>query len=499
MHRFASLVGASLMLLSSGSAARADLVGYWSFDDTLAETSGFTPAGTHDAIVGTGAPAFSADVPAGLGGMSMFFDGSSTLKVKNSAENLDNPNGTGGPASLGQNPDYLDTFSGSLDNNGGSGITIASWVKIDPSQRNDWEAYISKFGEGVSGYQLRRFAGSDFSTFTLRSTNNVDDPSGSISNADGEWYHIAGTWDKATGVRKLYIDGVEDTAFTQTGDVGQSGPDGMSHGNANWEYLVFGGRDNGGSWSTTRVWLDDVRIYNEAISAFDVQVLAKPTETFLSIVVNKATGEITLQGTNGGEVDLSAYSIGSASGALNAGASPGDFNDDGSVDAADYTVWRDNLGQDAAALNGNGSGDPLVTAADYELWRTNFGAAGGVGGWSSLADRLTPEAGFPQGAGDGNGWETGANPSSTELVEYYLTGESTVTAAGVSLGMAYGGGAGGAEDLTFSYRSGGEVLPGGVFYTTGAGTALTAAPEPAALTMIALASALATFGSRRRV
>ncbi|MEM9185332.1 MAG: LamG-like jellyroll fold domain-containing protein [Planctomycetota bacterium] len=278
MPRLTPLVTASMVFLVSGQATQAALVGYWSFDDTLAETSGFTPAGTHDAIVGTGAPAFSTDVPAGLGGKSMFFDGSSTLKVKNSAENLDNPNGTGGPASLGQNPDFLRTFSSDLDNNGGTGITIASWVKIDPNQRNPWEAYISKLGEGVSGYQLRRFDNGDFNTFTLRSTANVDDPSGSISNGDGEWRHVAGTWDKATGVRKLYIDGVEDTAFTQTGDVGQSGPDGMSHGDANWEYLVFGGRDNGGgagaTWSTTRVWLDEIYIYNEAIGASEVLALA---------------------------------------------------------------------------------------------------------------------------------------------------------------------------------------------------------------------------------
>ncbi|MEM6732835.1 MAG: LamG-like jellyroll fold domain-containing protein, partial [Myxococcota bacterium] len=193
----------------AGSVANAELIGYWSFYGTLEETSGFTPSGTHDAVVGTGDPTFSNDTPARLGGMSMFFDGDDALKVLNSNQNLvDNPNGTGGPDSTGSNPTYLPTFSRDLDEVG-SGMTIAAWVKIDPlssPNQNSWEPYISKNGEG-GGYQLRRYENTDTSTFTVRGTAQIDDPAGSITTANGEWQFVVGTWDQVAGERKLYVNG----------------------------------------------------------------------------------------------------------------------------------------------------------------------------------------------------------------------------------------------------------------------------------------------------
>ena len=50
----------------------------------------------------------------------------------------------------------------------------------------------------------------------------------------------------------------------------------------------------------------------------------------------------------------------------------------------------------------------------------------------------TPVPGFPQGNGSGNGWEMAPNPSGKEVVEWYLTGSSTIAAGGsVSVGNAY--------------------------------------------------------------
>ncbi|MEM8494374.1 MAG: LamG-like jellyroll fold domain-containing protein, partial [Planctomycetota bacterium] len=271
---------------AGAAAANADLIGYWSFDGTLEETSGFTPAGTHDAEIGTGDPTFSTDTPSRLGGMSMFFDGNDALRVRNSNANvLINQDGTGGNDSQGPNPTYRPTFSRDLDEVG-TGLTIAAWVKIDPRMppvQNDWEPYISKLGEGQSGYQLRRRGDSNNSTFTLRGTQGDDDPQGVITTADGEWNFIVGVWNQGDpndpgndAFRKLYVNGVEDTGVTQSGDFGEFRPgetnDLGGHGNADWEFLAFGGRDQG-SWSTTRVWLDEIRMYNRAITESEVQAL----------------------------------------------------------------------------------------------------------------------------------------------------------------------------------------------------------------------------------
>lgn len=130
----------------------------------------------------------------------------------------------------------------------------------------------------------------------------------------------------------------------------------------------------------------------------------------LNQFVNKATGVVTLRNTTGAPIPISGYTIESASGMLNAGTSPGDFDGNQAVNGSDFLVWQRSL--------------PTLTAADLAAWKANFGDTGSAGGWSSLADQHP--AGFPAGNGSGNGWEEGASPSSTQLAEYYLTGQSDV-------------------------------------------------------------------------
>lgn len=201
----------------------------------------------------------------------------------------------------------------------------------------------------------------------------------------------------------------------------------------------------------------------------------------LNLLVNKATGAVTIRNTTGTAIPISAYSIESAGGALNSGSLAGDFNQSGGVDGADFLQWQREF--------------PTLDAADLADWKANFGASGpGTGGWSSLADQHP--AGFPAGNGSGNGWEEGGNPSPNELEEYYLTGQSSVVAgANLGLGQAYGGGAAGLQDLQFFYRSNGELKIGTVSYTGGA---IGAVPEPACGVLAAVGAAALACRSRRR-
>lgn len=244
----------------------------------------------------------------------------------------------------------------------------------------------------------------------------------------------------------LWVDSINPSAPTHTVTI-QNSPI-----TAPWQSLRLQSAGNGEFFK-----VDNLIMTDEASLVFAAQ---------LDLLVDKTTGLVTLRNPTNAAIDLSAYSIESDAGMLNAGAPAGDYNGNGNVDAADYTAWRDGLGT-------------TYTQADYNVWRDNYGAVDVPGGWTSLADQNL--AAFPKGNGSGNGWEEGAHPSNLELEEYFLTGESVVAAgASVSLGTAYLGGASGAEDLAFRYWSNGELKLGSVTYANGAGTSLTV-PEPHAL------------------
>ena len=69
-------------------------------------------------------------------------------------------------------------------------------------------------------------------------------------------HHVAGTWDGLT--QRLYIDGVQITSQTPGGVIG------------NASYVILSSQDepfNG--------MLDDVRIYNKALSAEEIEALAQ--------------------------------------------------------------------------------------------------------------------------------------------------------------------------------------------------------------------------------
>ncbi|QDU56602.1 PEP-CTERM sorting domain-containing protein [Aeoliella mucimassa] len=307
----------------------------------------------------------------------------------------------------------------------------------------------------------------------------------SLISFNAQNHTVIGSIDQtgADTIYKIWIDNFDVNSPNNTVTVaGQNAID------APWQSLRFSG---GGAHEIA----DNLLITDGAEESliFDAPLL----ET-LNLLVNKATGEVTIENNTGGSVNLSAYSISSASGSLDTGATVGDFNADGSVDLADYTVWRDNLGGDSSVLNGNGSGSSIVTRTDYNIWKANFGGVDTGGeGWDSLADRDTPVAGFPQSAGDGTGWETGDGASLFELEEYRLIGESTMSTTPISLGAAYAGGVDGPNDLSFSYRSGGEILYGSIRYTTTVPTLSTAnVPEPSTLALLVLAGATLLIAKR---
>jgi hypothetical protein len=225
----------------------ANLVGSWlTGAATLADTSGYSPAGTHDGygVAGTGTPAsnyaFTNDVPPGAYGHSLWLEGNTAIAISNSST-VDTA--------------YVNTF----DNTINTAMTVMCWAKGVPGGWNPW---VSKYGEGP-GWQLRINNGAD-PCWTVRGTSGNDDMASSTATpSDGNWHHYAGTYDSVSGNRILYVDGV--VAVSETGN--------LLYSMAPAEHLTIGGKDqpsgnNFGNYFTGEIY--GVYIYDTALTAAQI-------------------------------------------------------------------------------------------------------------------------------------------------------------------------------------------------------------------------------------
>ncbi len=136
-------------------------------------------------------------------------------------------------------------------------ITVAAWVNISKVPV-EWTPIVTK---GNSAWRLVTYRAERKFHFA------VTDPSfsgsailGETQVTPGEWHHVAGTYDGAT--IRLYVDGLEEQKPTEY-DAG------LTANNCN----VFIG---GNSEKPERCWnglIDDVRIYNYALSEAEIEAL----------------------------------------------------------------------------------------------------------------------------------------------------------------------------------------------------------------------------------
>jgi hypothetical protein len=223
----------------------------------LADTSGYTPAGTHDGygVTGVGVPSsaygFTNDVPLQTSGQSLALQGTAAIAITNSS-NLDGA--------------YLNTFDDTITN-----MTVLLWAKGWPGA---WNPFISKYGEGGVGWQLRRNAGGNNPVWTVRGTGTTEDMAGNIvMGADGNWHLYAGTYtfDGVTGTRNLYVDGVLRASQAEI----------QPYALTIASHLTIGGRDNNGNnfgqYFNGQIY--GARIYNTALSQAQVNSFM-PTNAF---------------------------------------------------------------------------------------------------------------------------------------------------------------------------------------------------------------------------
>ncbi len=183
-------------------------------------------------------------------------DGSDDSAVATSTINVSQFNEA--PGILDQN------YSMSLSGSSGDYL-IANPASDIPSDSFTMEMWVNTTGsrDGVFSYAT---SGHDNEILMFNQTNlslyiNGANVSTGINVADGNWHHVAWTWDSSTGSTKVFVDGAEE--YSGTLKQGFSIPDGGS--------LVFGQEQDsvGGGFDSSQAFdgqMRDIRLWNSAKS-----------------------------------------------------------------------------------------------------------------------------------------------------------------------------------------------------------------------------------------
>ena len=251
MKRQLSVVLAVAFVLAAGSAARADLVGYWPLDGDATATVGT------DGVLVNG-PTATTDRNGAAGG-GLAFDGSSSQYV---------------------------SVAGGGGLNNISTATVSMWVQWNGMQD---DGFRSRHGAVLGRQKNSTFSDNIlclYSTSNPDSSNinwetRLDSGMGSgVAPGDGTWRHVAVTVSPGGG-EVLYVDGVQEAT---------RGAVGGFRNDAAIPLTIGAWIGDGGSYSTSRI--DDVAIWNEVLSATDIADLADQTATPLNVGVGGVPADL---------------------------------------------------------------------------------------------------------------------------------------------------------------------------------------------------------------
>jgi len=284
----------------TGQTAGSDLLNYWKLNEG-AGTTAYDDVGAKDGIL-YNSPTWKTEGFCKLG-KCLGFDG------------FDDYIGIGGGF-------------GTLVSN--SSYTVSLWAKTQSTTKRqviigDWHS------AGVSESFTIEFGGYPEATFSGRITTNHSDgsydylDSGVVYTID-TWYHIAVSWDQASGVRKIYVNGEyknEDTQSSLENGVSVS----LARAGAVSSAYLLGD-------------IDDVRVYSRALTEAEIETLFQAD---LISHWSMDEGADTESTCNADLTSVYDY-IGSNNGTLNLGGSP-----------VPSVAWID--GKYSCALDFDGSND----------------------------------------------------------------------------------------------------------------------------------------------
>ncbi|MEU4563770.1 LamG-like jellyroll fold domain-containing protein [Actinoplanes sp. NPDC023936] len=197
--------------------------------------------------------------------------------------------------------------------------TVAAWARITDTSVN--RTVVSKDGASTSGFFLNYVAADNKWAFSrVTADNESATPIRATSNVPptvGQWTHLAGVYDTASGKMKLYVNGVLQNTTAATGGW-----------NAGGNYVVGRAKWAGANANAFAGSIDDVRIYGAALTDAQVADLAGDENTGRLIRVRRAAlkqgsttetdGEVSthlvynvpLTRSAGGPYDMNAAAIG---------------------------------------------------------------------------------------------------------------------------------------------------------------------------------------------
>jgi hypothetical protein len=149
-------------------------------------------------------------------------------------------------------------------------VTVEMWV--NSSQPGDQTYLLSKgaSGDSFGSYALDTASGDGLFFDVLTSSGFFRSPAAPLASVfDGEWHHVAGTFD-GQAVR-LYVDGVEQGAGTPL-----PGSASLVYNLPTHNDLLLGNYDNGGSSNFNYHFsglLDEVSVYGRALTAAEIQAI----------------------------------------------------------------------------------------------------------------------------------------------------------------------------------------------------------------------------------
>ena len=331
------------------------LVGYWKLDETssgtFADSSGYGNTGTGaGASGGNNTPQPSSTVPTlnFTNTRSLDFDGTDDYVSIPDANQLD------------------------LTNTG----AVSIWAKVDSVTGKGTPALIRKIPSGGDGldhpnYEIATTAASTSLRFAIGQdgTSSQQISSGEVSL--GQWHHLSMTWDGTTF--SAYKDGtlLSSAAQTLTPSTGTG-------------ILAIGSQRpfTGTSIRFTDGQIDDVRVYNRALSATEIARLAAGNQPETGLATYTLEDALDVNG----DLTLNAGTLDTNSGESNAiDVASSWLNHGGKLTANSNTVTLSSTATGKTLLSGN-----------QQFY--NLTASGAAGGWT-LADDLYVGETLTQSAG----------------------------------------------------------------------------------------------------
>jgi hypothetical protein len=232
------------------------LVGWWALDDNTG-TSGVDSSGFGQTGSFVGSPSWTTSLP------SVSFNDTAALSL----------NGTNAQFSVPSNSRLQITGD----------MTISFWV-YRSNTTSDWTRLVGK-GSSMTARNYGVWTGPGIGYKILFQQYNaggssVLDLQGATALAQNTWYHVACTISGSTA--SIYVNGVLDAQTTRSGTPGTN-TDPVTFGYAGI-HTYFNGN------------LDDVRIYNRALSAADVSTLGAGRLPAYSSVVHSLSNALTTTG-----------------------------------------------------------------------------------------------------------------------------------------------------------------------------------------------------------